>query len=124
MNTALQAILHIDRTQPLQINTMIYCVGDEANDILIVLLSRRETWACETLADYFIEKQFHIETDRKPLVLILGSKNQQEMSLRIQRLRMRLLRFDFTVSHGSGKILITADTLFRAPEPHGENLHI
>lgn len=30
------------------------------------------TWACETVADYLIGKQFHIETDRKPLVPILG----------------------------------------------------
>lgn len=38
------------------------------------------------------------------------------MSPRIQRLRMRLLRFDFTVSHIPGKSLITANVLSGAPE--------
>ena len=55
------------------------------------------------------------ETDHKPLVPILGSKNLEEMSPRIQRLRMRLLRFDFSVSHVPGKHLSTADALSRAP---------
>ena len=72
------------------------------------------TWACERLADYLIGKRFHVETDHKPLVPILGSKNLEEMSPRIQRLGMRLLRFDFTVSHVPGKSLITADALSRA----------
>ena len=49
------------------------------------------TWACERLADYLIGKTFHIETDHKPLVLLLGTKNVDEMPPRIQRLRMRLL---------------------------------
>ena len=73
------------------------------------------TWACERSADYLIGKQYHIETDHKPLVPILGSKNLEEMSPRIQRLCVHLLRFDFTVSHIPGKSLITTDTLSRAP---------
>ena len=32
------------------------------------------TWACERLADYLIGKRFHVETDHKLLVPILGSK--------------------------------------------------
>ena len=73
------------------------------------------TWACERLADYLIGKTFHIETDHKPLVPLLGTKNLDEMPPRIQRLRMRLLRFDFTISHVPGKELTTADALSRAP---------
>ena len=73
-------------------------------------------WACERLADYLIGKTFHIETDRhKPLVPLLGTKNLDEMPPRIQQLRMRLLPFDFTISHVPGKELTTADVLSRAP---------
>ena len=73
------------------------------------------TWACERLSDYLIGKTFHVETDHKPLVPLLSSRNLEEMPPRIQRLRMRLLRYDFTISHIPGKDLATADALSRAP---------
>ena len=56
---------------------------------------------------YLIRKQFHIKTDHKPLVPILGLKNLDEMSPQIQCLHMCLLRFNFTVSHVLGKRLIS-----------------
>ena len=59
-------------------------------------------------------KTFHIETDHKPIVSLLGTKDLDEMPPGIQRLQMRLLRFDFTVSHVPGKELTTADKLSRA----------
>ena len=37
--------------------------------------ARATTWACEKLADYLFGKRFHVETDHKPLVPILGSNN-------------------------------------------------
>ena len=73
------------------------------------------TWACERLSDYLIGKNFHIETDQKPLVSLLGNKNLNALPPRIQRLRMRLLRFKYTISHVPGKSLVVADTLSRAP---------
>ena len=73
------------------------------------------TWACERLSDYLIGKPFHIESDHKPLVPLLGSKNLNEMPPRIQRLRKRLRRFQYSISHVPGKSLTTADTLSRAP---------
>lgn len=73
------------------------------------------TWACERLAGYLIGKTFHIETDHKPLVPLLGTKNLDEMPLRIQQLRMHLLRFNFTLCHVPGKELTTADALSHAP---------
>ena len=73
------------------------------------------TWASMRLVDYLIGKKFHVEIDHKLLVPILGSKNLEEMSPRIQRLCMRLLRFDFSVSHVPGKHLSMADALSRTP---------
>ena len=72
-------------------------------------------WACDRLADYLICKTFHIETDHKPLVRLLDTKNHHEMPPRIQGLRMRLLRFNFTISHVPGKELPTADAFSCAP---------
>ena len=56
--------------------------------------SLASTWACERFSDYLIEKTFHIETDHKPLVSLLGNKNLEELTPRLQRFRMRLMRSD------------------------------
>lgn len=73
------------------------------------------TWACERFAEFLIGKAFHIETDHKPLVPLLGSKSLDELPPRIQRLRMRLMRFSYTISHVPGKDIATADVLSRVP---------
>ena len=51
------------------------------------------TWACERFADYLVGLKFHIFTDHKPLVPLFGRKNLEELLLRVQRFRMRLMRF-------------------------------
>ena len=73
------------------------------------------TWACERYSNFLIGKTFHIETDHKPLVSLLGQKTLDELPPRIQRFRMRLMRFWYSISHVPGNDLITADTLSRAP---------
>ena len=73
------------------------------------------TWSCERFNDYLLGKVFHIYTDHKPLVPLLSTKSLDELPIRIQRFKMRLMRYSFTISHVAGKDLITADTLSRAP---------
>ena len=73
------------------------------------------TWACERLRDFLTGLQFHIHTDHKPLVPLLTTKGLDELPVRIQRFRLRLMRFSYTVSHIPGKELTVADTLSRAP---------
>ena len=67
------------------------------------------TWASERFADYLIGLQFHIETDHKPLVPLLSTKNLDDLPARVQRFRMRMMRFTYTISHVPGKHLYTAD---------------
>ena len=73
------------------------------------------TYAVEKFSQYLIGKDFHIEVDHKPLVPLLGHKALSELPIRIQRMRMRLLRYSFTISHVPGKQLIVPDALSRAP---------
>uniref|UniRef100_A0A147BN06 RNA-directed DNA polymerase n=1 Tax=Ixodes ricinus TaxID=34613 RepID=A0A147BN06_IXORI len=73
------------------------------------------TWASGHFRTYLIGLQFHIETDHKPLVPLLTTKRLDELSPRLQRFRMRLLEYDFTISHIPGKEIHTADVLSRKP---------
>ena len=42
------------------------------------------TWASERFADYLIGLEFHIETDHKPLVPLLSSRNLEDLPARVQ----------------------------------------
>ena len=73
------------------------------------------TWACERFSDYLVGLKFTIETDHKPLVPLFSHKNLDELPLRVQRFRMRMMRFVFTIHHVPRKDLLVADALSRAP---------
>ncbi|XP_046855956.1 uncharacterized protein K02A2.6-like [Xenia sp. Carnegie-2017] len=73
------------------------------------------TWACEKFNDYLLGMDFVIETDHKPLVPLLGSKILDQLPPRIQRFKMRLMKYSFTIRHIPGKELVVADALSRAP---------
>ena len=75
------------------------------------------TWACDKFAMYLLGKIFQVETDHKPLVPILSSKHLDTLPPRVLRFRLRLDRFDFSISHIPGKHMYTADTLSRSPLP-------
>ena len=68
-------------------------------------------WACTKFQDYLYGIHFVLETDHKPLVALLGHKTVDEIPPRIQRMRMRLMRFSYDVQHVAGKDLHTADTV-------------
>lgn len=77
------------------------------------------TWACEKFSMFILGKHIEIETDHKPLVPLLGVKHLDTLPPRVLRFRLRLDRFNYTISHVPGKELYTADTLSRAPIPTG-----
>lgn len=73
------------------------------------------TWVCEHLTDYLIGLNFHIQTDHKPLVPLFSAKDLEELPVRVHRFQMRMMRFNYTISHVPGKELTIADSLSRAP---------
>lgn len=74
------------------------------------------TWACEKFSIYLTGlPNFELRTDHLPLLKILGDKPIAELSPRLQRFRLRLTSFDYTIIHVAGKYLHTADVLSRAP---------
>ena len=75
------------------------------------------TWTCDRFSDFLVGLKFHIQTDHKPLVPLLSTKWLDQLPLRVQRFRMRLMRFQFSISHVPGKNLTTADALSHAPAP-------
>ncbi|XP_064470230.1 uncharacterized protein K02A2.6-like [Ornithodoros turicata] len=82
------------------------------------------TWACEKFKDYVVGLKFHIETDHKPLISLFTRKPVDDLTPRLQRLRLRMMRFDYTMQHVPGKDLVVADTLSRQPLPEQENAHL
>ena len=74
------------------------------------------TWALEHWADFLIGMTFNVQTDHKPLIPLFSTKLIDELPVRIQRFRMRLMRFDFTIQYVPGKLLYTADSLSRSPQ--------
>ena len=79
------------------------------------------TWACERFCDFLLGLEFHIHTDHKPLVPLFGSKNLEELPVRVQRFHLRMTRFKFTISHIPGKNLLLADALSKAPVSEAVN---
>lgn len=78
------------------------------------------TWACEKFSDYILGRRFEIESDHKPLIPLLSTKQLDNLPPRILRFRLRLGRFDYSIQHVPRKLLYAADALSRAPRPDTE----
>ena len=78
-------------------------------------------WACEKFSEYVVGMNFVVETDHKPLQTLFNTTELSKTPPRIQRFRLRLMRFSVTVKCIPGKHQLTADALSRAPtESPGE----
>ena len=75
------------------------------------------TWACEKFDYYLVGRHFEIETDHKPLVPLLGQKDLSDLPLRVQKFKMRLMRYDYCIFHTPGVDMYLADMLSRPPAP-------
>lgn len=63
------------------------------------------TWSCEQFSDYLLRKTFHAQTDHKPLILPLHSKQFHDLPICAQRFKTWLMR------HHLSHALLTTDTL-------------
>ncbi|XP_064483051.1 uncharacterized protein K02A2.6-like [Ornithodoros turicata] len=72
-------------------------------------------WASEKFRDYLIGKKFLLETDHKPLVSLFSTKQLHDLTPRLQRMRMRLMRYTYEITYVPGKDLLAADALSRTP---------
>ena len=71
------------------------------------------TWACEKFDYYLVGRKFEIETDHKPLTTILGEKDLSKLPLRVQRFKLRMMRYDYEIFHTPGSHMFLADSLSR-----------
>ena len=73
-------------------------------------------WACEIISTYILGMKSAIKTDHNPLVPLLRSKHLSNLQPHILPFRLRLARYDYTITHVPGKLLHTADTLSTAQQ--------
>ncbi|XP_011145827.2 uncharacterized protein K02A2.6-like [Harpegnathos saltator] len=72
-------------------------------------------YAAEHFKDFITGISIILETDHKPVIQILQYKLLDELTPRLQRIRMRLMRYNYKVIYMPGKQLILANCLFRNP---------
>ena len=61
------------------------------------------TWACDKFTDYLLGLPFTVEIDYKLLIPLLASTELNKVLVRIQRFRLRLIRYSPEVKHVPGK---------------------
>jgi transposase InsO family protein len=71
-------------------------------------------FATERFHTYVYGRQFTVETDHKPLTAIV-KKSLASAPKRLQRMLLRLQRYNFTLVYRPGSQMLIADTLSRAP---------
>ena len=72
-------------------------------------------YAADKFTNFITEIDIKMETDHKPLLEILQTKPIDDLTPRLQRMRIRLMRFNYTIVYVPGKSLILVDALSRNP---------
>ena len=71
-------------------------------------------FACERFHQYIYGQELECETDHKLLVSVINKKILSDCPLRIQRLLLRLYKYDIRLLYTPGKFMYTFDALSRA----------
>ncbi|GBM88229.1 hypothetical protein AVEN_206349-1 [Araneus ventricosus] len=70
---------------------------------------------CGKFHDYIVGLTANSETDHKPLVPIFMHKGLDALSPRLQRMKLKMMRYSHQVQYIPGKYLVIADDLSRSP---------
>jgi hypothetical protein len=73
-------------------------------------------WACIKFHEFLMGKEFLVLTDHKPLITILGIKDINDISPRLQRMRLKLMPYCYTMEHVAGRDYVLPDWLSRNPQ--------
>lgn len=73
------------------------------------------SFACEHFHQYIFGQVVEVETDHKPLVSIF-KKSLNDCPLRLQRLLLRVQKYDLRIGYTPGKCMHTADALSRGTD--------
>ncbi|GBM68494.1 Uncharacterized protein K02A2.6 [Araneus ventricosus] len=78
-------------------------------------------WGCGKFHDYIVGLTVNIETDYRPLVPIFMHKALDGLSPRLQRMKLKMIRYSYEVQYIPGKDLVIADALSRSPIEGGKD---
>ena len=78
-----------------------------------------KVYGCTKFHQYVYGKKVKVQTGHKPLEALF-KKTLFQAPQRLQRMMLRLQRYDLQVKYEPGKNLLIADTLSRAPEESTE----
>lgn len=73
------------------------------------------TWTVRRFDEYVRGLQFMVETDHVSLTSLFENMNADMLPPMVQRLHLKLMRYQFQILHVPGKPLATVDTPSRAP---------
>ena len=82
------------------------------------------TWACERFQQFLIGVSFILETDHKPLIPLLNSKELHLAPVRCQQMLMKLARFSLEAVYTPGKFMAVVDALSRSPDGNGDQWEV